>query len=480
VKKLLMFNSGMPYYEDEIFKDKDYYNSPITCQLTPRPDFILLHSVFNEVFDVDCLDLELELGIPGPTRGCDISSEDFLIKGLDILLSKEFDILAFPCHTSGHYLSSKFFAEEIKKYNKDILIVIGGYHPNNAVDDFLYDDSPFDHVVLGDVYGWMDYIEQYGFDIGNNRVIKSNKDYPMPISTPPHKIPYYATKDTHSVGMYLSKGCLWVDKCSFCAEFKKDWVVISVEESLKLVEEIILHSNPQRISFNDALFGQTSKWRKSFLRGLKLLCDKLEWKGYFWIGTRTEILDDEDIQLLSELNIEVDFGTDSLSVDMLKIMNKTYQPNRYLNKLLETNKKLVDNKIKHRIYVIINHPGETIETLNQLNVFMEKNIDSFRNKYTFISFSSYIVYPGTLSFSLVEKYKRDYGTIFGDLGWWKRNKNQNFYSRLVFPSSDFILPAFQKEKKKFIGFMKDSNQYSYHLWGSSERNWSYYENKQII
>ena len=51
---------------------------------------------------------------------------------------------------------------------------------------------------------------------------------------------------------------------------------------------------------------------------------------YLWMETRVDVIDEEDLELMSRLNIKMDFGIDSFSTSMLKIMNKTKNPNAFL------------------------------------------------------------------------------------------------------------------------------------------------------
>lgn len=204
--------------------------------------------------------------------------------------------------------------------------------------------------------------------------------------------------------------------------------------------------NPSIIIFYDACFGLDTVWRKNFFKELI----KLKPKNYFWIETRPELLDEEDINLLSQLKIKVDFGIESFSEDMLKIMNKTKKPNEYLKKFLYLNKLFNKKKIIHQVFLILNHPGETLKTMTQSYDFIKKNITRFEGGYLNIGYQPYSLFLGSEVYKNIDCYTKKYGTKIYFKEWWKMDVDQNLLSRKILPSADFLEKETQMKQKDFL------------------------------
>jgi len=251
--------------------------------------------------------------------------------------------------------------------------------------------------------------------------------------------PYYDCQK--SIGIYLSQGCPY--SCKYCMEFKKKWKVLDVKKSINLFYQIKKELSPNYIYICDACFGFDKKWRKEFLIGLT----KYDINTYIWLETRVDLFDEEDFDLISQLNIKLDFGVDSFSQTMLKIMGKTIDPQKYLNKFLRLSKKCNDLKILHDAYLIFNHPGETRKTLNEHHTFFNDKINSnLCNNYLRIRFQNYAHFPGTVTYNNIRYYSQKYGTKILYPFWWKSKKDHSFTSNNLIPSEG-MKPSIETIKK---------------------------------
>jgi radical SAM superfamily enzyme YgiQ (UPF0313 family) len=172
-------------------------------------------------------------------------------------------------------------------------------------------------------------------------------------------------------------------------------------------------------------------WRKEFLRQLA------ERNPDYWVvfETRPEYIDEEDAKLLSNLKVEIQFGVESCSNDMLLLMKKTRQPRKFLDKFSDVSRMLSDYGILHRANLIFNHPGETRKTLEETFAFMDKE---FARNETYLIWAShgYMHFPGCELDTNMKYYEERFGSRFLCGDWWKENNDQYESSMLFVPSSD--------------------------------------------
>ena len=157
-----------------------------------KPHLVYVYTFLQRFFEVIVLDLENEFLRPGNKEALN----DLKKKALERVMSIDADYLGISCWSSLNYLSSKFFAEEIKKIKPRMPIIVGGYHPTVMPDDFTYDGSPFDYVVQGSVN---EIVQTLGLSV-DHAVDTMHFEKPDYFSYP-------YSPSTNEVGIYLSYGC---------------------------------------------------------------------------------------------------------------------------------------------------------------------------------------------------------------------------------------------------------------------------------
>ena len=222
--------------------------------------------------------------------------------------------------------------------------MVGGYHPTFVPQDFTYPGSPFDHVVTGEIQNIFKAVHnEYFQEIDTYRIFP---DF--------HGYPYFDNQKT--LGIFLGAGCPF--NCRYCMEYKRQWSSLPVDDAVGLIKKLVHEMNPRYFTIFDACFGLSSKWRKAFLSELV----KADLDCNFWLETRVDVIDEEDLELMSDLNVKMDFGVDSFSKSMLRIMNKTKDPEAFLKKFVNISSICNQSNILHDVYLIFDHPGETEET----------------------------------------------------------------------------------------------------------------------
>ena len=189
-------------------------------------------------------------------------------------------------------------------------------------------------------------------------------------------------------------------------------MAFSVEKSLKQIDSAIsVFKNLNLITINEPVFAFEKKWRKKFLTELV----NKKYPVNFMAQTRIDILDEEDIELLSKINFFICFGVEALSIEALRAMQKTNDPDRYIKKCKENLSLLKKYNIPREIYLMFGHPSETDQTLKETY----NNLKQFLDKDIYIQpFNYFYFLPNFIN--NYEYYNKKYGSLIqGNLKWWK-------------------------------------------------------------
>ena len=212
---------------------------------------------------------------------------------------------------------------------------------------------------------------------------------------------------------------------------ERRWRAFSPKESVDHVMEVAERFDLYSVAIADACFGMRPSWRKEFLRLM------VERQPEFWVvfETRAEYLDEEDIKLLANIKLEIQFGLESGSPDMLRLMKKTRQPEKYLRHFSEISHLLSDHKILHRANMIFNHPGETPKTLNETFAFIDRELET-ENSYLMWANCGFMHFPGCEIDRNSQYYEQTFGSRFISGDWWKMEQNQHEQSKKFIPSRE--------------------------------------------
>jgi len=381
--------------------------------------------------EVEVLDLENEIGKPKTEDRL----EEFKTKTARFISQLSFDIAAISCWSSLDYLSSIMVADICKKVNGKSTVVVGGYHPSALSSDFMYQKSPFDFIIKGE--GEMALLK-----ICMGEETKNNK--PKVIQGTPLELKddfvldwqnYRYSEPNRLRTIYLSRGCPF--SCSFCMEQTKGngrWRSYSVDLAVKKIKHLIDIENPGFIGITDASFGFDKTWRKEFLSALiKERIDKM-----FWAESRIDLFDEEDIDLLSKLNFNIEFGLESGSEEMLCIMKKTNRPKEYLKKCKAVITYMNEKEVPYKMYLIFNHPGETSLTYASTIQFLRSLIDGQSKISGILGGQNYAFFPGSHVHRNLKFYEQKYGTQVKHKEWWKQQQDHYELATSVIPSKDLM------------------------------------------
>jgi len=417
-----------------VFPSRFYYPTS-SERVEVKTSLLLLASYLSPYCSVEYADFEITIGRPNS----ELQIKRFKRKVKGFLSNRDFDILGLSCWTSLSYTATVTTARICRELFPDRLIVVGGYHAMARPRDFVDGENTFDYVIQGEgEFALRELIE--GFESSKR------PDKTTILTSPVFKQEDFVSYDWSVVDQFiqsnfsghlknayivLARGCPF--SCSFCMEPLKDrkWRAFTPEESIQEIEKVVENYSPKAIPISDACFGMRPAWRKEFLKRL------VEMKPEFLVilETRPEYLDTDDVKLLSNLNVEVQFGIESCSPEILLLMRKTRQPEKYLNKFLEISHQMSDLGVTHRASLIFNHPGETRKTLDETFGFIDAEILK-KNTSLIWANHGYMHFPGCAIDSNKQFYESQFGSKFLGDHWWLVNEDQYENSLRGVPSSD--------------------------------------------
>lgn len=350
------------------------------------------------------------------------------------------DILAISCWTSLSFRATLACARVFRELHPDKLIVVGGYHPSARPGDFQTVDRLFDYVVQGEgELAMREIAERYGRDGRPSATTLIAAESLAPEQFAGHDwdvvadtLRQYQPNGVTNVYLFLSRGCPF--DCSFCMESLKTgrWRAYTPERAMEEVAVAVDRQKPAAVAISDACFGMRPSWRKEFLKRL------VDSAPRYWVAleTRAEYLDDDDMALLARLpKLEIQFGLESASPAILRLMRKTRQPEKYLAQFRRVTHQLSAYGILHRANMIHNHPGETPQTLAETFSFIDEMLAQ-RDSYLLWAHYGFMDFPGCEIDRNRAFYETTFGSRFNSGDWWQVEGDQIDASSHSVPSRD--------------------------------------------
>lgn len=400
-----------------------------------KTSMLLLASHLYPEFEVDYADFEITIGRPNS----EMQVKRYKRKVREFLADRDFDILGISCWTSLSYLATVATAQICRELYPDRLIVVGGYHPSARPDDFVFEDRLFDYVVIGEGEHALREIAmdfRSGKRPGRTELVSGSilqrEDFvSYNWSVVDRFIADNFSGRLTNAYIVLARGCPFA--CSFCMEPLKErkWRAFPPEQAINEIQTVVERYRPRAVPISDACFGLRREWRKEFLRRL------VDMNPDFLVifETRADYLDSEDVKLLSKIEVEVQFGIESCSPEILLLMRKTRQPDKYLSRFRQISRQLSDYGVIHRASLIFNHPGETRKTLDETFAFIDIEI-ARRDTSLIWANHGYMHFPGCAIDSNREFFETEFGSKFLSDHWWTESEDQYENSLLFVPSSE--------------------------------------------
>ena len=326
---------------------------------------------------------------------------------------------------------------------REVPLVTGGYHASARPGDLSGDFAPFDAVVVGE--GELPMLGLCRELLGGGDIrgrVYGPEVVPNLDDLPPYAwdlLSRYwprATEIGRKLQIFLSRGCPY--KCTFCMERAKSeyhWRAYSPERAVDELARLATFTDLGQwvVNLADPLFGFQRSWRRAVTRGI--IERGLE-PRQFWTLTRSDDLDEEDIELFAKARFSLGIGLESGSPRMLRLMRKTKGPERYLEAALRLGRLSRDHGLNWATNIIVGHPGETRESLAETRDFVRELFVSAKETCGWLSIDPFRLYPGSWVHETMPAYEADHGTRFHHKRWWHSWYDASFRAEHIDPSSE--------------------------------------------
>lgn len=256
-------------------------------------------------------------------------------------------------------------------------LVAGGYEVNkHSVDNLKSEFKEIDHFIIG-------YAEESLLLLlkgGDNSVVL-NHYVDNNLITDIYNNGIIEVNKRSIVRLESKRGC--PSKCSFCAYKNNDHKKITTHDIIKVKRELsfLNDAEVEKVNVLDPIFTL-----KNNIQLLEFLVE-INFKPIISLQMKFEILHNEMkknpliLSLLKKLNIELEFGLQSISNNVLENIERVNDLKKIREVIIELNK----NNIKYELSIIRGLPGETRTSFNNLISFLNEN-----------DCKNYIIYPLTL------------------------------------------------------------------------------------
>ena len=304
----------------------------------------------------------------------DLNDEQSIISSLD----DDTVMVGISCTCAWEYLESLKIAEIIKKQNANINVIMSGWQIKSIKEQVFKDSSNVDYIILGDaeytIYELYNNIRQNGNNLIPS-VIKSTSKQNEDITKIFPKVDFQIInfKKFPNYEKYLpyveeSRNCPF--SCQFCLNscVEDRYQNVPIDVFIKNVEELEkIYGKTANANLLAANFGVNYKETKRKLEYLKT--KQIKWNIELHVDNPWEYyINDLKAAGITKASI----GFESGSPRILKLMNKSYDPEKYLIRLEKMLVKLNEQGIKPSLNVLIDY-REDCDSLTETLSFLDKN-----------------------------------------------------------------------------------------------------------
>jgi anaerobic magnesium-protoporphyrin IX monomethyl ester cyclase len=407
--------------------------------------------------------LYLEAYLRSKIPGIEIEYLDFRIEDYDhaetilvnMLNNGRFGYVGITCYSS-HYLPSMIMARMIKKINKEIVTIVGGFHPTIFPQDFTFPGSPVDYVIRGEGE-----VSLYQLLMRGSEVVPSPRVVEGVLIDNLDEIPlvslnlvekYKSRMDISDLSVYFSRGCTF--NCSFCVSREntcglKRYRTLSPNRAIAQLE-LLESYDPKRITVTDSLFGGNQKWFDT----ITTLMQKKHRPYKVKVEAHVDILNDRKLQALIKSEIDLTVGFENASPQQLALMNKTADAARYVQNMSHIIESFYGSGRELVINILLGHPGETRKTIDETFGFLDGA--SPKLDATMLKFSLFRLYPGTPVFQNAKFFEDMLGSVFYLKDWWYYDVDHSLFPSIVDPSRKLdLISEISYVRDKINSFYKE-------------------------
>lgn len=374
------------------------------------------------------------------------------------ILEKKPDIIGIHAITDNRFKAIDF-VKEIKKRNKDVIVLMGGPHFSLTAKNALELIPEIDFILKGEaeksIIQLLDTIEnktdlntvsglvfrrQSGEIIDNpiTAIIDNLNELPMPawhlFDLKLYNKPIDGT-NVRSIGIMSARGC--PNNCVYCSNARSGLRLMSPQKFVDQIEFLYKEYGYKGFDFWDDTLTMVNEHAIAICN--EIIKRKLDIVWY--ARARVNTVNKELLQLMKKAGcIRISFGVESGSPRILKIIRKNITIEQVMNAVRwssEVGMAVVTN-------FMVNLPEETIDDLQQ-TIGVMKELGEIKNSYPAYGFT--VIYPGT-ELEIMAKQK---GLMPKDFSWNSPYQSPKYKVAGTDPSLFYMeWPGAELEKIKAI------------------------------
>ncbi|MDR2407479.1 MAG: B12-binding domain-containing radical SAM protein [Bacteroidales bacterium] len=466
--KILLINPG----SKDLRKSKIMVNEICSDKVFNYGILVLATFLTNHDIETDIIDLDSEV-------------TDLQLLRDQVLLNK-YSIVGISLFSYLSHINTVIVAKFIKSIDPSITLVIGGQHASSS-EERLFDQlkDNLDFIVRGEgenaLYSICRYLKNIRpFDkicnVSFRRGDKIIKNQMGPVLEKIERVNYelYPHFKRYIPMLEISRGC--PHHCKFCAaasnannRFREK----SIRDIREELEEVInLWDRPfLPIVMLCSYFSLNPVFKSELLATLQGYIGKVSFLVSERISNSYKLYKEKLLPLFDQVH----FGLESANKNTLKLMNKTLDPDLYLNTAINAGRYYKTNGVHVTLNIILGYIGEKDSDLFITQDFLEKNREMFSSIKVFTLYD----YPGTELRENYSTYRQQFGC---------ERIGSSFFSYVdtypLSPSSELSFDDILGTQKKWAKLFPLALQsYDYLKWYKglpTDRLRSFYANNEVM
>jgi hypothetical protein len=364
--------------------------------------------------EADMIDLEVELGNPGPG-----GQDEFLRRAEERLRRRAADLVVLSCWSSLQYSATIAVAEIVRRLLPAAVIAVAGYHASVRPEDFTYDGSPVNWLLVGEMESAV--LEVARAMAGGDRDTASCRPLEgTPLELTAETVPDYAAypyiaDGLPSLGVFLSRGCPLNAPACLLRPGGAGWHAYPPDVALRLVADLSA-MRPGQVEILDPAFGYDAAWRDAVLDEVAHVYRR---SVPVVVSSRPATLTRRDLDRMYRGSLRLRLDVETLSTTLLSRTGTAPQPRRAVDNALDLLMYANAKGVPTVASFVFNQPGETRATADETLAALETFVGAAPNTSVRLRADSWAFFPAGAREADIEAPRDRFGTRIAHEEWWK-------------------------------------------------------------